>query len=162
LRQEGQRDRLGAEGVLARARRLRAALRAMYSAVAHGQPPREPELDLLNVELATTLQHARVVPAGHHGSYTWGWSGRNLDAPLWGVIRSAADLLTSDHQLRLVRQCGGDNCDWLFLDTSKNRTRQWCSMRSCGNRAKARRHYARVRRASASRTASSPNTGSAN
>ena len=36
-------------------------------------------------------------------------------------------------------------CFWLFLDTTRNRSRQWCSMTSCGNREKARRHYQRQR-----------------
>jgi predicted RNA-binding Zn ribbon-like protein len=46
-----------------------------------------------------------------------------------------------------VRECGGDHCGWLFLDETKNRSRRWCEMSVCGNRAKARRHYDRNRRA---------------
>jgi predicted RNA-binding Zn ribbon-like protein len=42
-----------------------------------------------------------------------------------------------------VRVCAADNCAWLFLDKSRNRTRQRCDMSVCGNRAKARRHYRR-------------------
>jgi len=38
-----------------------------------------------------------------------------------------------------IKQCGG--CTWLFIDTSKNHRRTWCSMATCGNRAKAQRHY---------------------
>jgi predicted RNA-binding Zn ribbon-like protein len=68
-----------------------------------------------------------------------------MDAPLWGVTRSAADLLTSDTERPLVRECSAEDCHWLFLDTTRNRSRQWCSMKSCGNRQKARRHYQRVR-----------------
>jgi len=44
-----------------------------------------------------------------------------------------------------VRECDGAACTWLFLDQSRNRSRRWCSMESCGNRAKARRHYHRQR-----------------
>jgi len=44
-----------------------------------------------------------------------------------------------------VRECEDDRgCGFLFIDQSKNRSRRWCSMESCGNRAKARQHYARV------------------
>ncbi|TAL94280.1 MAG: hypothetical protein EPN73_18145 [Paraburkholderia sp.] len=32
-------------------------------------------------------------------------------------------------------------CSWLFLDLSRSRSRRWCSMATCGNRAKAQRHY---------------------
>jgi predicted RNA-binding Zn ribbon-like protein len=60
------------------------------------------------------------------------------------IARSAAELLTSE-TLSRVRECGGATCTWLFLDASRNRSRRWCSMESCGNRAKARRHYRRRR-----------------
>jgi len=47
-----------------------------------------------------------------------------------------------------VRVCASDTCGWLFLDTSKNHTRRWCDMKSCGNRAKARKYYSQKKRAS--------------
>jgi predicted RNA-binding Zn ribbon-like protein len=87
-----------------------------------------------------------------HAPVLFGWSWTDdpvsLDMPLWPVTRSAADLLTSS-DLRSLRLCAADTCAWLFLDTSRNGSRRWCSMRTCGNRAKARRHHARVRAASA-------------
>jgi predicted RNA-binding Zn ribbon-like protein len=77
--------------------------------------------------------------------FAWTWPDEeelDLARLLWPVARSAAELLTSPDR-QLVRECLGDNCGWLFLDTSKNHRRTWCSMQGCGNRAKARRHYAR-------------------
>jgi predicted RNA-binding Zn ribbon-like protein len=129
--------------VLERARNLRSAMYAIFSALAADRRPPNADLELLNVELASAEAHARLVPDG--AGYAWGWQGRALDLPLWGVVRSAAEVLTSDQDRRRVRECGGTDCHWLFLDTSKNRTRQWCSMQSCGNREKARRHYRKVR-----------------
>ena len=80
----------------------------------------------------------------------WGWAAEpaRLDRPLWPVVLSAAKLLSSD-QLQRVHRCPGKDgrCGWLFLDTSKAGRRQWCSTQGCGNRAKARRHYARSRTA---------------
>ena len=67
-----------------------------------------------------------------------------LDRPLWPVLRSAAALLTSDDIAR-IRECAAERCAWLFIDHSRNRSRRWCDMRDCGNRAKARRHYARAK-----------------
>ena len=58
------------------------------------------------------------------------------------MLWSAADLLTRLDRLR-VRRCANDECLWLFIDHSKGGTRRWCDMTSCGNRAKARRHYLR-------------------
>ena len=144
LRAEGDRDTATAAGVLVRAKALRAAMRGIFFKLAGGEEPARRDLGVLNFDLAASLSHARVLPSGS-GAYTWGWTGRNLDAPIWPITRSAADLLTSDSERRLVRECGADDCKWLFLDTSKNRSRQWCSMQSCGNRQKARRHYQRVR-----------------
>ena len=44
-----------------------------------------------------------------------------------------------------VRRCAGHGCVLRFYDASRGGRRQWCSMAGCGNRAKARRHYARAR-----------------
>jgi predicted RNA-binding Zn ribbon-like protein len=48
-------------------------------------------------------------------------------------------------QVLLVRSCAGANCDWLFVDTSRNHLRRWCSMDECGNLAKMQRRQARQR-----------------
>jgi predicted RNA-binding Zn ribbon-like protein len=155
LRAQGVVQPAVAASVLTRAKRLRVALRAIFSNVAARTALPEAELAALNTEVAAAMAHARVVPAGDrdgdgdgdrdsHG-YRWGWSGRGLDAPLWPITRSAADLLTSDEERALVRECGADDCAWLFMDTTRNRSRQWCSMQACGNREKARRHYQRRR-----------------
>jgi predicted RNA-binding Zn ribbon-like protein len=57
------------------------------------------------------------------------------------LAQSALDLLLAEDTPRL-HACASDTCRWLFLDTSKNRTRRWCDMKTCGNRAKARRYNA--------------------
>jgi predicted RNA-binding Zn ribbon-like protein len=145
LRAEALRDPATANAVLTRAKRLREALRAIFVSVAAGRDLSEADLDVLNFDLGASLAHARVVPTHDGDGYQWGWTRRNLDAPLWPIARSAADLLTSDAERALVRECGADDCVWLFMDTTRNRSRQWCSMQSCGNREKARRHYQRVR-----------------
>lgn len=75
----------------------------------------------------------------------WKWSGvtRNVTSPLWLLTESASELLLSD-QVSRIRTCASETCRWLFLDTSKNHTRRWCEMKTCGNRMKARRFQARV------------------
>jgi predicted RNA-binding Zn ribbon-like protein len=145
LRAQGEVEPVAAAGVLKRAKRLRAAVRTIFSRLAAGTQVPERELNVFNLALAASLSHARVVPTNDGPGYHWGWSGRNLDAPLWPITRSAADLLTSDEERGLLRECGADDCAWLFMDTTRNRTRQWCSMQGCGNREKARRHYQRTR-----------------
>ncbi|HKB57972.1 MAG TPA: CGNR zinc finger domain-containing protein [Lacunisphaera sp.] len=78
------------------------------------------------------------------GGFAWELAGDDagLDLPLWIVMREAAELLTSGRLAR-VRECLGDECSWLFLDTTRNHSRMWCSMQGCGNRAKVRRHRVR-------------------
>jgi predicted RNA-binding Zn ribbon-like protein len=56
----------------------------------------------------------------------------------------ALDLIQTMPSDRL-RRCADDGCGWLFLDTTRNHSRRWCSSRDCGNRDRARRHYARNR-----------------
>jgi predicted RNA-binding Zn ribbon-like protein len=126
---------------LAEAIALREALYRIFSSAVDGSTPPGTDLETLNTVLSRALEHLRVAPSTQ--GFTWEWdAGDALDRMLWPVVRSAADLLVSDDVHR-VRRCGGDNCDWLFLDTSRNHSRRWCSMRVCGNRAKARRYYAR-------------------
>jgi predicted RNA-binding Zn ribbon-like protein len=91
------------------------------------------------------MSHLRLVPGEDH--FDWEWTGQEdrLDALLWPVGVSAAGLLASD-DLNRVGECADDRgCGYLFFDTSRNRSRRWCEMRDCGNRAKARRHYRRIR-----------------
>jgi len=90
------------------------------------------------------MGRSQVIPTDAGFTWVWAEGGRALDCMLWPVARSAADLLTAG-ELPAIRQCQGSQCGWLFLDTSRNRTRVWCDMRVCGNRAKARRHHARLR-----------------
>ena len=134
-----------AERVLARALELREAIYRIFEQIARGQAPAAADLERLNAELERAHAHLRVVPAGDHFDYLFA-DEVALDRPLWPVARSAAELLVSGDVGR-VKRCGGHDCDWLFVDQSKNRSRRWCDMRDCGNRAKARRHYRRQRRA---------------
>ena len=88
------------------------------------------------------MSHAGLVQSG--GRFEWSWPGAplDLDRVSWWVARSAAELLTSPN-LTFVRECASYDCGWLFMDTTKNRSRRWCNMSTCGNRAKGRRHYER-------------------
>jgi predicted RNA-binding Zn ribbon-like protein len=71
-----------------------------------------------------------------------------MDIILWSVACSAAELLTSEKADR-VRECKDDRgCGYLFISQCKNHSRRWCSMESCGNRTKARRHYTKGRTSS--------------
>ena len=125
---------------------LREALYRVFAAAIAGERAPASDLEVVNVSLAAAMGEARLFVTGE--TLTWGWryEDESLNCLLWPIVRSAAELLTSP-DLACVRECPGVDCDWLFLDTSKNHSRQWCAMDSCGNRAKARRHYVRKRAA---------------
>lgn len=63
------------------------------------------------------------------------------------VALSALSLLADPREMARIKTCPGDSCGWMFLDETKNARRRWCCMETCGNRAKAARHYARGRAA---------------
>jgi predicted RNA-binding Zn ribbon-like protein len=67
-----------------------------------------------------------------------------LDAIIASVALSAAELFSAPLGGRFG-VCEGHNCGWVFLDASPSRRRRWCDMRTCGNAAKASRHYRRRR-----------------
>ena len=75
--------------------------------------------------------------------WTFDWPPEDARRIRFAVTVSAIDLLRSPENLARVRICPGDNCGWLFLDTSGRR--RWCAMEVCGSRAKMRRLYARRR-----------------
>jgi len=144
LREAAHDDPAEAGRVLARATRLREACYSIFARAAEGRPPTADDLDTLHGELTSAMPHIRVNRSGD--GFSWGWEDARpgLDQVLWPVTWSAADLLVRGPVER-IRECpGAGTCGWLFLDVSKNASRRWCQMSSCGNRAKARRHYARV------------------
>lgn len=144
LVQEAARRPKEARQVLANAIGLREALYRIFSAVSEGVAPKATDLDTLNSALSLALAHVRIVTSEQGFAWDWPRDEDALDQMLWPVARSAADLLTSTERSK-VRECANKTCGWLFVDTSKNHSRLWCSMSDCGNRAKARRHYARLR-----------------
>jgi predicted RNA-binding Zn ribbon-like protein len=128
---------------------LRWQLRQLFVAVAEGKPVGAMrELTDVNAALSAALGHLELVsrPAGDGGAgaVRWGWrdGGERLDSLLWPVLRAAGDLLASDESTR-IRQCGGDDCGWLYVDRSRNGLRRWCQMEVCGTKEKSRQRALR-------------------
>jgi predicted RNA-binding Zn ribbon-like protein len=132
-----------AEQVLQQALELREAIYRIFSAHISDTEAHEDDLATLNRMLTQAMARASVHSNGKQG-FAWDWDESQelvaLDRMLWSIVRSVAELLTSE-ALEFVRMCAADYCGWLFLDTSKNHSRRWCDMKGCGNRAKARKYY---------------------
>ncbi|MGZ3611168.1 MAG: CGNR zinc finger domain-containing protein [Ktedonobacteraceae bacterium] len=134
--------------VLQRAVEVREVMYRIFKAVAEEESPSSSDLVALSILTAEAQKHAQLVPVEDGFRWEWACKPDDLDCMLWSVVRSAADFLTSDN-LYAVRVCASDSCNWLFIDTSKNHSRRWCNMKSCGNREKARRFYTRKKGSSA-------------
>ncbi|HYL35734.1 MAG TPA: CGNR zinc finger domain-containing protein, partial [Bryobacteraceae bacterium] len=132
--------------VLSRTVALRRALYGLFKNALDGSQPAPAYLDVLSRELAIARQHQKLSPADRRFHWKWDRPQRALDCILWRVCQSAADLLTSS-ELSQVRRCGGPDCGWMFLDTSRNHSRRWCDMQDCGNLVKVRRFRERSAKA---------------
>lgn len=145
LARHATRSQRDAEATLARALKLRRALYRIFKCVVENWQPEARDMKILRTEVSIAQTRQKLERTGV--SFTWVWEGANnqLDRVLWPVALCAASLLASP-DLAGVCQCAGDECGWLFLDTSRNHSRQWCDMRDCGNRAKVKRFRQRQRR----------------
>jgi predicted RNA-binding Zn ribbon-like protein len=136
-----------ARAALVRVRAFREALFRVFLAASGDAQPAPEALEAFEREVRRAWAERRLVRTAEHG---WRWASpesARLDAFIPGLALAASELLTGPQRAR-VRICEAtplDGCGWLFLDTSRNGTRRWCEMATCGNKYKARRHYARVR-----------------
>ncbi len=134
-RQPGQEHK-----ALAQILQIREVLYRIFAALAQKKMPGAAALKPLNAALAQIAGQRQLLASG--GTVTWRWSvdAARLDPMLAPLTLAAAELLTSA-EIEKLRQCPG--CGWLFLDTSRNHMRRWCSMAFCGSQDKSRRQYAR-------------------
>jgi predicted RNA-binding Zn ribbon-like protein len=129
---------------LAAARELRAALYLLFSSLAaDGAPPPET-LESLRAVHAEGVASARLA-AHPDGAYALAWPPEDPRRVRYAVAADAVALLADADALARLHQCPGRNCGWFFLNTSGRQ--RWCSMATCGSRAKMRRMYARRRAA---------------
>lgn len=138
LRARAQQSAPAAADVRDLAVALREALYGIFSAVARGRAPALQDRGLLNRGMHRLCLDEDL-------SLTWRAAPDALDDFLGAVVLAAVELAASPNERKRVRICEAPDCEWLFYDTSRNRSRRWCDMRQCGNRMKARRHYARGR-----------------
>jgi predicted RNA-binding Zn ribbon-like protein len=130
-----------AEIVYRRGLELREVIFRIFASLSGGRPVLESDLERLNATWRDGHAHACLVVSS--GGFSLGWDDEPcLERLLRAVAASAIHLLASPQSLQ-VRSCAGANCDWLFVDASRNHLRRWCSMDECGNRAKMRRRQAR-------------------
>lgn len=131
--------------LLEEARALREAIYGVLSARLDGRQ-NDAALALLNRTLEKTARWRRL--EDEKDGFAWrhrvkAGRSRSLLSP---IAFAAAELLTSPELARLKACSPPEGCGWLFLDRSRNASRTWCSMKTCGNVAKLRRYRARQSR----------------
>src|SRR2546423_1685915 len=132
--------------VWGRAIKLREALFRVLNAKAENGAIAREDLLTIEAEHARAASFARLSWKGD--AYRWSLdpSAAALDAAMQPLVESAVSLLTSA-KLERLRRCGNSTCYWLFIDETKNHSRRWCEMASCGNVVKVRRHREKARSA---------------
>lgn len=140
LLERARADPAAAEVVLVGAIELREALYHIFVSVVEGREPDRGDMEIFNRSLSRAMSKAQI--KSDKGDFSLDLTN-DRDSLEWfinPIVWSAAETLRSG-ELYKLKQCVDDSCGWLFWDTSRNRSRRWCSMEDCGNRAKAKRFY---------------------
>jgi len=129
-----------ANKTLNQALNLRESIYRLFTAAIVNQNPLQEDLVLFNKHLSRSMKDSRIIRTAD--GYAWHITGSQirLDWILNPIIHSAAEILVSEDRKK-VKTCADSACGWLFIDVSRNRSRRWCDMQDCGNRAKASRFY---------------------
>ena len=134
-----EQDSKSMEAVLLKALRVRELLYQLFSKNARQSGSNREDIGAFVKFYAEAMSHSIFVKKENYFAADW-LTDESLDTALWPILYSAGQLLLSQELMR-VKEC--PNCGWLFLDTSKNQSRRWCSMNTCGARDKMRRYLRR-------------------
>jgi predicted RNA-binding Zn ribbon-like protein len=140
LAQESARDPDQAALALSHARKLRHVLYRLFSAVTENSLQDQSALVAFNRLIAVWMPRRQLDLVGDRYLWSWTHAAEDLEYILGAVVLAAAELLASPQSVK-IRRCPG--CSWLFVDTSRNQRRRWCSMAFCGSKAKSQRQYQR-------------------
>jgi predicted RNA-binding Zn ribbon-like protein len=133
-----------ASRLLRDARKLRDLMHTVFAAVARGELPAGADTEALAVAAERALSRRRLRATAH--GFTWGWANAGeLSTILDRIAHAAAELLV-DAERKPLKECPGPHCGWLFLDTSRNGKRRWCTEEDCGTQARVRAFRARQKR----------------
>ena len=138
----GAADPDAAAAALESARAQREALHRWLAAAVTGEDGDDADRARVARDVAAAHQEARLSPDPTRGpAWLVTVADAGLALPARRLALATAELLAGEARQR-IGLCG--RCSWLFVDPSPSRRRRWCSMATCGNRAKAARHHARA------------------
>lgn len=134
LRSTAATEPIAAATALHEARQLRGSLDGLLRA---NLGTHRPAAVQVQAAYLAAIAHATLQPDGVRLSWAWSDDGNDVNRPLWPIAVAAVDLLQAA-PLHLLARC--EHCRWLFLDTSRQHNRRWCSMNACGAIIKMRRY----------------------
>ena len=145
LRARANRDPAGARSAFRKSIVLRESLYRAFSAIAAGRHARPADVQQINDFALVALRHRKLAQSERRLSLGMAIQRkRSCSIAYCGRSRSRLPSCLPRKHRAAIRECRAPDCEWLFLDHSRNRSRRWCDMKSCGNRQKARRHYQRA------------------
>lgn len=127
--------------VFEKSRQLRELLHQLFLAVISGKNPAPADLVLFNTYIGEA--YSNIEMGWLAGKAKLQFNAPALEQVYWWPVKSAVELYTSGNTGR-VKECPA--CGWLFLDQSRNGSRKWCSMSTCGDVDKVTRNYQRTKR----------------
>jgi predicted RNA-binding Zn ribbon-like protein len=139
LERLAKRNTEHASNTMRRNNHMRQILHRIFSSLAAHLEPAEGDLEKLLEAHTRAVAAATLVSVG--GVYKLHWAVKNDTEIILHAISHDAIRLLGDATLERVKAC--PDCGWLFLDLSRNGSRRWCSMDTCGARDKMRRYYQR-------------------
>jgi predicted RNA-binding Zn ribbon-like protein len=134
-----------ADRAVEKIRLVRSALREVLDATYEKRTPDPAAVETVNDQMRA--QQRLVLVANPDGcSLDHRHEGDPLDDALARISDRIARAVSGEDADR-IKVCANDTCRWVFYDSSRTGRRRWCDMATCGNRAKAARHRARVKNA---------------
>jgi len=140
-KQKASQESSKAEKILNTTKDARETIFRVFFAIAKGTNPKEADSNLIAGLYQEAIGNGQLVKTDVLFIFKWE-PHKSLDGTLWQIVASAQSLLSSK-EIANVKEC--PNCGWLFLDTSKNQSRPWCSMNTCGVHDKMRRYHKKLR-----------------
>jgi predicted RNA-binding Zn ribbon-like protein len=127
------------EKELVQVKNVRSTLHRILNPLAHNELPTSSDIEMLN-QLVHQISGKRYIDSNSH---QWTWTKpTSLIEVLHPVVWNATSVLTDLDHTR-IGHC--PSCNWIFYDTTRNRSRKWCDMKDCGSRHKALRYYHRTK-----------------
>ena len=148
LLKEANAHQLKAKKALQEIKEIRELLYHFFSAIAldSAENISPAMLTRFNKVLTLSLTHLSFSIEQKKISLKWHTSSADLLQPVWIVIKSAYDIITTGDNKR-IKEC--PRCGWIFLDSTKNNKRRWCNPDSCGSTEKSKKYYEKNKKNSA-------------